>query len=86
LHDADWISCSTSIWQDNYDAAIRREPVPVIGPGKAKGSTSLKNRCDTCGINGLSPCIYSRNMNATIGNVANTNQKTRNMNAVLGRV
>jgi hypothetical protein len=45
LHDADWISHSTSIWQDYCDAATgRRGPVPAIGPGKAKGTTSLKNR------------------------------------------
>jgi hypothetical protein len=45
LCDADWISRLTSIWQDHCDVAVRRRgPVPVIGPGKAKGSTSLKNR------------------------------------------
>jgi hypothetical protein len=58
----------------------------MIGLGKVKGSTSLKNRLDTCGINGLSPCIYSRNMNTSIDNIASMNQKMRNMNAVLGRV
>jgi hypothetical protein len=44
LRDADWISRSTSIWQDYCDAMTRRGPVLVINPGKAKGSTSLKNR------------------------------------------
>jgi hypothetical protein len=44
LRDVDWISRSTSIWQDYCDAVTRRGPVPAIGPGKAKGSTSLKNR------------------------------------------
>jgi hypothetical protein len=37
-------------------------------------------------INGLSLCIYSRNMNTSIGNAASMNQKTKNMNTVLGRV
>jgi hypothetical protein len=63
LRDADWISRSTSIWQDYCDTETRRGSVPMIGPGKAKGS-----------------------MNTSIGSVANMNQKTRNMNAVLGRV
>jgi hypothetical protein len=45
LRDADWISRLTSIWQDYYDAVTRRKgSVPVIGPEKVKGSTSLKNR------------------------------------------
>jgi hypothetical protein len=45
LCDADWISCSTAIWQDYCDAMIRRRGlVPAIDPKKAKGSTSLKNR------------------------------------------
>jgi hypothetical protein len=61
-------------------------PVPMIGPGKAKGSTSLKNSSDMCGINGLSPRIYTRNMNTSIGSIANMNQKMKNMNIVLGRV
>jgi hypothetical protein len=30
--------------------------------------------------------IYSRNMSASIGNAASTNQKTKNMNTVLERV
>jgi hypothetical protein len=73
LRDVDWISRSMSIWQDYCDAAIRRGLVPMIGPGKAKGSTSMKNRSDMCGSNGLSPCIYSRNMNTSIGSIANMN-------------
>jgi hypothetical protein len=45
LCDADLISRSMSIWQDYCDAATRRRgAVPAIGPGKVKGSTSLKNR------------------------------------------
>jgi hypothetical protein len=44
LRDADWISCLMSIWQDYCDYATRRGPVPTMGPGKVKGSTSLKNR------------------------------------------
>jgi hypothetical protein len=44
INMADWISRSTSRWQDYYDVAIRRGPVPAIGPEKAKGSTSMKNR------------------------------------------
>jgi hypothetical protein len=45
LRDTDWISVSTSIWKDYYDIATRRRgPVPAIGPGRAKGSTSLKNK------------------------------------------
>jgi hypothetical protein len=63
-----------SIWQDYCDTAIRRRGlVPMIGPGKAKGSTSMKNRSDMCGSNDLSPHIYSRNMNTSIGSVANMN-------------
>jgi hypothetical protein len=45
LRDAVWISCSTLIWQDHRDAVTRRRAlVPTIGPGKAKGSISPKNR------------------------------------------
>jgi hypothetical protein len=45
LRDADWISGSTSIWQDHCDVVTRRRGlVPAIGPEKVKGSTSLKNR------------------------------------------
>jgi hypothetical protein len=64
----------------------KRGPVPVIGPGKAKGNTSLKSRWGTCDINGHSPRICSRNMNTSIGSVASMNQKMKNMNTVLGRV
>jgi hypothetical protein len=60
--------------------------IPAIGPEKAKENTSLKSRWGTCGINGHSPCICSRNMNTSIGSVASVNQKTKNMNTVLGRV
>jgi hypothetical protein len=63
LCGADWISCLTSIWQDNYDVVIRRRgPVPAIGPGKAKGSTSLKN-------NIASMNQKMRNMNTVLGRV-----------------
>jgi hypothetical protein len=45
LRDADWISRSTSIWQDHYDITMRRRgAVPVISPEKVKGNTSLKSR------------------------------------------
>jgi hypothetical protein len=64
----------------------RRGPVPMIDPRKAKGSTSLKSRWGTCGINGHSPCICSRNMNSSIGIVASMNQKMKDMNTILGRV
>jgi hypothetical protein len=37
LRDADWISRSTSIWQDHCDVAM-------IGLKKAKGNTSLKSK------------------------------------------
>jgi hypothetical protein len=39
-----------------------------------------------CGINSLPLRIYSRNMNTSIGNAVSTNQKTKNMNTILGRV
>jgi hypothetical protein len=45
LRNTNWISRSTSIWQDHCDVATRRRgPVPTIGPRKVKGSASLKNR------------------------------------------
>jgi hypothetical protein len=44
LCDVDWISLSTSIWQDHYDVTTRRGPVPTISPEKEKGNTSLKSR------------------------------------------
>jgi hypothetical protein len=58
---------------------------PCDQPEKVKRSTSPKNRSDTCGISGLSPRIYSRNINISIGSVASMNQKMKNMNTVLGR-
>jgi hypothetical protein len=59
LRDTNWISCSTSRWQDYCDAATRRGPVPAIGPKKVKGSTSLKNSMNQ----------KMRNMNAILGRV-----------------